>query len=208
MTNVISRVLLGKIVDEVFGGAVEDARVIEEIYAVIKREDAAPPVAEPVCCGKPVHVGSPEAYTLECCEKFIHSAPSVAAKAAKTKCKNCGGNLNSWFTSNRVNSVAVDGRLKSSEISCDFVLGCDECSETLRVVPADKIASQMNAALSAEVQEVAAIAQLNAIVDAWEALPGGRQVRNSDIEAWLGKHMAPAINTIRAFLSRPLPEGA
>lgn len=24
-----------------------------------------------VCCGKPVHVGSPEAYTLECCEKFV-----------------------------------------------------------------------------------------------------------------------------------------
>ena len=67
----------------------------------------------------------------------------------KTKCKNCGGMLNSWFTANRVNSVAVDGRLKSNEISCDFVMGCDECSETLRVVPAEEIASQMNAALSA-----------------------------------------------------------
>lgn len=63
-------------------------------------------------------------------------------------------------------------------------------------------------ALSAQVQDVAAIAQLNAIVDAWEALPGGRQARNSDVEAWLGKNMAPAINAIRAFLSRPLPEGA
>ncbi len=80
-------------------------------------------------------------------------APSVAVTPAKAKCKNCGGNLNSWFTSNRVNSVAVDGRLKSSEISCDFVLGCDECSETLQVVPADEIASQMNAALSAQVQD-------------------------------------------------------
>lgn len=81
-------------------------------------------------------------------------APSVAVKVEQTKCKNCGGNLNSWFTSNRVNSVAVDGRLKSSEISCDFVLGCDECSETLRVVRADEVASQMNAALSAQVQDV------------------------------------------------------
>lgn len=61
--------------------------------------------------------------------------------------------------------------------------------------------------VSAQVQDVAAIAQLNAIVDAWEALPGGRQVRNSDVEAWLRKHMAPAINAIRAFLNRPLPEG-
>lgn len=61
------------------------------------------------------------------------------------KCKNCGSYLQSWFPSNRVNSVAVDGRLKSNEISCDFVLGCDVCSETLRVVPAEEIASQMNA---------------------------------------------------------------
>ena len=36
----ISRELMGKIVDEVFDGAIEDPRVIEEIYAVIKREEA------------------------------------------------------------------------------------------------------------------------------------------------------------------------
>ncbi|MCZ7470296.1 hypothetical protein M0412_10820 [Agrobacterium sp. O3.4] len=40
MTNAISRALLGKIVDEVFDGAIEDASVIAEIYAVIKREEA------------------------------------------------------------------------------------------------------------------------------------------------------------------------
>lgn len=59
-------------------------------------------------------------------------------------CKNCGGNRTSWFPTNRVNSVAVDGRLKSNEISCDFVLGCDECSETLKVVSADEVARQIN----------------------------------------------------------------
>ena len=79
-------------------------------------------------------------------------APSVTVNASETKCRNCGSYLNSYFTSNRVSSVAVDGRLKSSEISCDFILGCDECSETLRVVPADEIARQMNAALSSQVQ--------------------------------------------------------
>ncbi len=40
----MNRDLMGKIVDEVFGGAIEDASVIEEIYAVIKREEAAQPV--------------------------------------------------------------------------------------------------------------------------------------------------------------------
>lgn len=68
--------------------------------------------------------------------------------------------------------------------------------------------ARIRSALSAHVQDVAAIAQLNAIVAAWEALPGGRQVRNSEVEAWLGTQMAPAINAIRAFLSRPRPEGA
>ncbi|KJF73190.1 hypothetical protein [Agrobacterium arsenijevicii] len=43
----ISRELLGKIVDEVFDGAIEDSSVIEEIYAVIRREEAALSAAEP-----------------------------------------------------------------------------------------------------------------------------------------------------------------
>lgn len=48
MSKAISRALLGKIVDEVFGGAVEDASVIEEIYAVFKREEAALSAPEPL----------------------------------------------------------------------------------------------------------------------------------------------------------------
>lgn len=48
----ISRELMGKIVDEVFDGAIEDASVIEEIYAAIKRHESAlstdaEPVAHP-----------------------------------------------------------------------------------------------------------------------------------------------------------------
>lgn len=50
-------------------------------------------------------------------------------------------------------------------------------------------------------------AQLHAIVDAWEALPGGRRVRSSDVEEWLADDMAPAINAIRGFLRRPKPDG-
>lgn len=39
----MSRELMGLIVDEVFNGAIEDASVIEEIYAVIKRHEAPQP---------------------------------------------------------------------------------------------------------------------------------------------------------------------
>lgn len=42
----ISRDLLGKIVDEVFDGAIEDASVIEEIYAAIKRHESLSPVPQ------------------------------------------------------------------------------------------------------------------------------------------------------------------
>lgn len=42
-TNQISRELLGKIVDEVFDGAIEDASVIEEIYAAIKKHETPAP---------------------------------------------------------------------------------------------------------------------------------------------------------------------
>lgn len=56
-------------------------------------------------------------------------------------------------------------------------------------------------------ERVAATSQLHAIVDAWEALPGGRQVKNSDVERWLAKHMGPGIDAIRGFLRRPRPDG-
>ena len=42
-TPAMSRELMALIVDEVFDGAIEDTRVIEEIYAVIKRHEASPP---------------------------------------------------------------------------------------------------------------------------------------------------------------------
>lgn len=42
-TYPISRELLGKIVDDVFDGAIEDASVIEQIYAAIKKHEPHPP---------------------------------------------------------------------------------------------------------------------------------------------------------------------
>ncbi|MNE35368.1 hypothetical protein D3C80_1291230 [compost metagenome] len=56
---------------------------MRNIGALADELEAAMPAAEPVCCGKPVHVGSPEAYTLECCEKFVQSRPSIADEIEK-----------------------------------------------------------------------------------------------------------------------------
>lgn len=52
-----------------------------------------------------------------------------------------------------------------------------------------------------------ALDQLHAVVDAWEALPGGRRVGTRDVEKWLSASMKPTIDSIRWFLLRALPDG-
>lgn len=51
---------------------------------------------------------------------------------------------------------------------------------------------------------------LNKMVDAWEALPGGRyegRLGLRKIDAWLREHMSPTINRARAHLGRKPPPG-
>lgn len=60
-----------------------------------------------------------------------------------SKCRACGGSDLFWFTHMRNTGAAQDGRLCMHEIACDFVLGCNECSETLRVVGADEVAEYL-----------------------------------------------------------------
>lgn len=48
--------------------------------------------------------------------------------------------------------------------------------------------------------------QLNAIIDAWEALPGGKNYDVRDVEKWLAKDMATAINNARKHLKREPPK--
>lgn len=86
-------------------------------------------------------------------------------------------------------------------------------SEPLYAVPVISIAHAADAVrtlTALERPDIKAFEQslkvLNETVDAWEALPGGRQVRNSDVERWLAVNMAPAINTIRKYLKREKPK--
>ncbi|MGP5893981.1 hypothetical protein [Pseudomonas aeruginosa] len=64
-----------------------------------------------------------------------------------TPCKHCGSQDQSWHTHNVVRGPVQDGRLKVGEVECQFVLGCNRCSETLVVLSADRVADMMNAAL-------------------------------------------------------------
>jgi hypothetical protein len=66
---------------------------------------------------------------------------------AITRCKECGSTSLTWFTQNTVKNGIQQNRLNTNDIDCIFFLGCDECSETLALVSADRIADLMNAQL-------------------------------------------------------------
>lgn len=74
----------------------------------------------------------------------------VAVPGTPTSCKHCGSTELQWFAHVRTLNDVQQGRLNTHEVGCVFVLGCEECSETLRVVKADEIAALLNAAPPAQ----------------------------------------------------------
>lgn len=59
-------------------------------------------------------------------------------------CKECGGTDLAWYAFSWHNSGIADGRLRLNEVQPMFGLGCEECSETLLVLPASEIANMIN----------------------------------------------------------------
>lgn len=45
------------------------------------------------------------------------------------------------------------------------------------------------------------------VVNAWEALPGGRRYTPWEIEQWMSEKMKPAMDRARMALGRPIPTG-
>lgn len=64
------------------------------------------------------------------------------------KCRECGSENLSWSQCNSNKTGIAEGRLRTHEVTCSFVLGCEDCSETLAVIGADKFISNYNAAQS------------------------------------------------------------
>lgn len=60
------------------------------------------------------------------------------------QCKVCGSDSLTWDTSNISTSGVPQGRLNTRDVQCVFFLGCDNCSETLVTVNADKVATLLN----------------------------------------------------------------
>lgn len=102
--------------------------------------------------------------TTNWCAAVAHSLNTQVTKAASVEietlrkqlallnpartehCKECGSLALSWFATNTTGTSGIqNGRLKTEDVTCQFVLGCDNCSETLRVVNADTVAARLNA---------------------------------------------------------------
>lgn len=59
-------------------------------------------------------------------------------------CPNCGGTTHRWFVSCRGPNDVQDGRIRLSEISAIAYLGCEECSETLKIIDSEEIEERLN----------------------------------------------------------------
>lgn len=86
-----------------------------------------------------------------------------------TKCRECGGTSLTWDTVNRARNGIQQNRLNTRDVECVFFLGCDNCSETLATVSADRIAAMLNS---------------NAVPVKCDGNHGGGQCR--DPECWNG----------------------
>jgi len=47
---------------------------------------------------------------------------------------------------------------------------------------------------------------IDALIDAWESLAGGRRYRPQEVDDWLRDKMSPAINMARKHIGRKRPD--
>jgi hypothetical protein len=62
-------------------------------------------------------------------------------KLAGLQCPNCGSKEMTWHCGPQNRGGVMDGRIKMNEIGVIFFLGCDSCSETLKVIDGDHVAT-------------------------------------------------------------------
>jgi hypothetical protein len=71
-------------------------------------------------------------------------SPSKSSARLAAQCPECASNDTEWHCSQQTTSSVADGRLRMSEVSTVFTLGCNSCSETIRTMTGDEVAQMMN----------------------------------------------------------------
>jgi hypothetical protein len=86
----------------------------------------------------------------------LHMGPPVMwvqEVPAKETCPNCESDQLSWMPMLRAIQGIATNRLGLGDVLSDFALGCDECSETVRIVSGDAVAAALTKS-GVNVQEV------------------------------------------------------
>lgn len=105
--------------------------------------------------------------------------------AVPRECRNCGGTSLSWDVSNRNNSGVVEGRLRTGDIDSICVLGCDDCSETLAVIPTrTAVAALIERNAELEAQTPSALREkLRSCEEALQAVEAERDALAAEVKA-------------------------
>ena len=70
---------------------------------------------------------------------------SILKRLLSVECPDCGtSNGVVWRYLNKPSGGAQNGRLSTHEIQTEFYAGCEYCSETLAIVPVEKMLAQIN----------------------------------------------------------------
>jgi hypothetical protein len=64
-------------------------------------------------------------------------------------CPECGSTDTEWHCSQYTDSGVVDGRLRMHEVRTRFSLGCNYCSETIRIIGGDELARMLTVTANA-----------------------------------------------------------
>lgn len=81
---------------------------------------------------------------------------SALTDVLSAACPECGSSNTEWHCSQYSKSGVTDGRLRMHEVRTRFFLGCNSCSETIRIVNGDELARLMTVAANGQGQREAA----------------------------------------------------
>jgi hypothetical protein len=90
-----------------------------------------------------------EQQACQAAERRVEQLETVRASLVGkvTRCKECGSDDLFWYSHIHNHSTVQHNRLNTNDVTCLLILGCNNCSETLMTVKADRIAERMTAAL-------------------------------------------------------------
>lgn len=60
------------------------------------------------------------------------------------KCPKCGGSQLEWGYSNRITNDVSQGRLNTNDVETFFYLGCEDCSETVKIINCNDVVGILN----------------------------------------------------------------